>query len=311
MKPLVTIVIPVYNGANYLAEAIDSALNQTYDNIEVLVINDGSRDDGATEKVALSYGSKIRYIAKENGGVSSALNRGIIEMKGEYFSWLSHDDLYKPEKIEYEVSLIKTPKDIILCSGSLMDASGKSMKHHTRMLNGTKNGRELFAEFIRGYVLNGLGFLIPKHVFNKVGIFDENMRYLQDLDLWLRMMWFDYKFVCIDEMLVKSRVHKKQVTNLASDQFDLDRCKLAQKHSELLKTMDVCEREIILKNYLLLFEKSQNKVGIQAFSQLIKKEKVRTNNLIIPIIRYRALGVVSDIYRMIRDKQLKNHNMRS
>ena len=69
---LVSIVIPVYNGANYLSEAIDSALAQTYKNIEIIVVNDGSKDDGATEKVALSYGDKIRYFHKENGGVSSA-----------------------------------------------------------------------------------------------------------------------------------------------------------------------------------------------------------------------------------------------
>ncbi|MDD4547058.1 MAG: glycosyltransferase family A protein, partial [Oscillospiraceae bacterium] len=96
INPLVSIVIPVYNGSNYLAEAVDSALAQTYKNIEIVVVNDGSNDEGATEKVAKSYGDKIRYFSKENGGVSSALNLGIENMKGDYFSWLSHDDLYKP-----------------------------------------------------------------------------------------------------------------------------------------------------------------------------------------------------------------------
>ena len=94
--PLVSIVIPVYNGADYLSECIDSALAQTYSNIEILVINDGSVDDGATEAVAQSYGDRIRYFRKENGGVSSALNLGIQHMRGDYFSWLSHDDRYEP-----------------------------------------------------------------------------------------------------------------------------------------------------------------------------------------------------------------------
>jgi glycosyltransferase involved in cell wall biosynthesis len=71
---LVSIVIPVYNGANYLADAIDSALNQTYSRFEIIVMNDGSKDNGATERVALSYGDRIRYFAKPNGGVASALN---------------------------------------------------------------------------------------------------------------------------------------------------------------------------------------------------------------------------------------------
>ncbi len=72
-KPLVSIVIPVYNGSNYMAEAIDSALSQTYENIEVVVVNDGSRDEGRSDAIAKGYGDKIRYFPKENGGSSSAL----------------------------------------------------------------------------------------------------------------------------------------------------------------------------------------------------------------------------------------------
>ena len=79
--PLVSIIIPVYNGSDYLKEAIESALAQTYSNIEILVVNDGSCDDGKTEEIALSYKDRIRYITKPNGGVSSALNLGIAQMK--------------------------------------------------------------------------------------------------------------------------------------------------------------------------------------------------------------------------------------
>ena len=96
--PLVSIVIPVYRGANYMREAIDSALGQSWPRCEVIVVNDGSPDGGETERIALSYGDRIRYIAKENGGVSTALNEGIRQMKGEYFSWLSHDDEYRNKK---------------------------------------------------------------------------------------------------------------------------------------------------------------------------------------------------------------------
>lgn len=93
-------MIPVYNGANFLNESINSALNLTCDNIEVIVVNDGSDDDGETEKIALFYKNQIKYISKENGGVSTALNVAIKNMNGEWMSWLSHDDLYYPRKIE-------------------------------------------------------------------------------------------------------------------------------------------------------------------------------------------------------------------
>ena len=81
-----------------MREAIDSALAQTYDNVEVIVVNDGSSDDGKTAEIAKSYRDNIKYVEKENGGVASALNRGIEEMQGDFFSWLSHDDVYEPDK---------------------------------------------------------------------------------------------------------------------------------------------------------------------------------------------------------------------
>ena len=120
--PLVSIIIPVYNGSKYMCEAIESALSQTYDNIEILLINDGSADGGKTEEIALSYGNKIKYFYKENGGVSSALNFGIKNMKGEYFSWLSHDDSYEPKKIEKQIlSLQDKKKCVSICNTKTID----------------------------------------------------------------------------------------------------------------------------------------------------------------------------------------------
>ena len=107
MTPLVSIIIPVYNGSDYLRTCIDSALAQTHPAIEVIVVNDGSTDDGKTAAIATSYGKRIRYVEKENGGVSSALNRGIEEMSGDYFSWLSHDDVYAPTKIERQLAVLR------------------------------------------------------------------------------------------------------------------------------------------------------------------------------------------------------------
>ena len=94
ISPLVSIAVPVYNGSNYMRDAIDSVLTQTYSNFEVLVINDGSQDGSATEDIAKSYGDRILYFSKPNGGVASALNRALEESKGEYFCWLSQATSY-------------------------------------------------------------------------------------------------------------------------------------------------------------------------------------------------------------------------
>ena len=110
-NPSVTILIPVYNGSNFIKQAIESAINQTYTNIEIIVIDDGSTDKGKTEKAVKSFGKKVKYIKKENGGVASALNRGIKEATGEYISWLSHDDIYLPNKIEKEIEVLNNLAD--------------------------------------------------------------------------------------------------------------------------------------------------------------------------------------------------------
>lgn len=296
-NPLISIVIPVYNGSNYVGEAIDSALAQTYKNVEIIVVNDGSKDDGATERIVLSYGDKVRYFRKENGGVSSALNLSIANMKGEYFSWLSHDDLYLPEKIEMQVNAVNSEDEIALCSGCLIDENKKKMPYNPKMLKGKYNGRELFKEFIKGYSLNGLGFLVPKKVFDHVGDFDETMRYLQDLDLWLRMMQFDYKFVCQNEMLVASRVHKNQVTNTASNLFDVDREKLAKKHVEILNKENNKYKNDLLELYFYLFIKGNNKEGIDLIKKQLKADDKYRISIIIKKTLYVIKGSVKRVFR--------------
>lgn len=306
-NPLVSIVIPVYKGANYLAEAIDSALAQTYNNIEIVVVNDGSPDDGATERVALSYGKKIRYIYQNNGGVASALNTGIREMKGDYFSWLSHDDLYEPTKIEKQVALIQGHNDIILCSGSLMDENRKPMPHPVKTLEGRLNNIQLFNAFLHDYTLNGLGFLIPKHVFYEVGTFDESMRYLQDLDMWLRvLMHSKYTIVCQKELFVITRIHKGQQTNTISNVFDVDRRKLAVKHFNIInKSSDIHDKKVLFVLYYKLFVKGKNKPGIEEAIDVLKKNGYSSYRLQMIAFPYYIKGKIKSIMRLTYNALLK------
>ena len=308
-NPMVSIIIPVYNGANYLAEAIDSAIAQTYKNIEIIVVNDGSNDDGATEKVALLYGDKIRYFSKENGGVSSALNMGISNMNGEYFSWLSHDDLYKPTKIEIQVKKIQTTNDIVLCSGELMDENANPVFHHKRTLDKVLTGTELFEQVLKQYPLNGLGFLVPKHVFDKVGVFDTSMRYLQDLDMWLRMMWYDYRFICHSDLLVVTRLHRKQLTNTGKDLYIKDSNAMAKKHMSLINQINVHEREKLIELYYLFYIMRRQPVGLRAIRLQAKQIKLSCNFYVKAFMFWQA-GIAKMIYRKINRIVLKLKQIR-
>lgn len=215
-NPKISIVIPVYNGANFLSQAIDSALSQTYDNIEIIVVNDGSIDNGSTERVALSYGDKINYYSKPNGGVSSALNYGIEKMQGDYFSWLSHDDLYDPDKILKEVLALEHSENrdqtIVCCADTLVDINGEPIFHPSLVLSGLYSGSQLFNYYFSKHLtINGCSLLIPKSVFEKFGGFS-SFRYIQDLECWIKFMLNDVNFLFIEDKLVMMRVHDSQVT---------------------------------------------------------------------------------------------------
>lgn len=210
-NPKVSIIIPVYKGKEFMREAIDSALNQTYDNIEIIVVNDGSDDNGATRKIALSYGDSIKYFEKENGGVSTALNLALENMSGDYFSWLSHDDRYYPDKVESQIKYLKNydEKTILYSDYDLMDENSsifaKNILDHNEL-----NEKMEFA-LLRG-AINGITLLIPRNAFLECGNFREDLRCTQDYELWYRMMK-KYKFVHQDKILATTRLHKNQTGN--------------------------------------------------------------------------------------------------
>jgi glycosyltransferase involved in cell wall biosynthesis len=183
--PRVSIIIPVYNGANYMREAIDSALAQTSSEVEVILVNDGSRDNGATAAIARSYGDRIRYIEKENGGVSSALNRGIAEMRGRWFSWLSHDDRYLPAKVATQLAFLdgNPSARVVGCNFELIDEHGHVTSEFHEHLSVVRTGREVLSSWIYG-----CGLLIDRAALIDAGLFNESNRTTQDLEMWLRLV---------------------------------------------------------------------------------------------------------------------------
>lgn len=206
--PKVSIVIPVCNGAKYLRAAIDSALAQTYQNIEVLVVNDGSADDGKSEKIARSYGERIRYYSKENGGVASALNLGIREMKGDCFAWLSHDDVFLPGKIASQVNFLNKNKAFAACYSDYFRINAEGAIIKKICLPWLPREKALKALFSRQYI-NGSTMVIKRECFDQVGMFDEHLRYTQDMEMWFRLLQ-RFEIGRVPEALAEQRVHPEQ-----------------------------------------------------------------------------------------------------
>ena len=254
-NPKVSIVIPVYNGTNYMRDAINCALNQTYSNIEVIVVNDGSCDNGATDAVAKSYGDRIRYFLKENGGVSSALNYGISKMTGDYMAWLSHDDMYSPSRIQDAVDLLKRhdmlgKKCVGFSGGYVMDAEGTRIKDLRNKFEANRiyTGYEVLNIMTVSGTLYGCSFLFPRNVFDKVGGFDESLRYSQDSLMWYRIFLAGYSLVSDNKPNVMSRMHGAQVSHTRRDLFAHDALVVAKALAQPLALAD--QSGGLLRNYL-------------------------------------------------------------
>ncbi len=310
-EPLVSIIIPVYNGADYMREAIDSALAQTYKNIEIIVVNDGSKDDGETDRVALSYGDKIRYIHKENGGVSTALNEGIRNMKGEYFSWLSHDDAYRPDKIENQIELLSKYEDkhmIVKCSTEFIGPDSQpitSKKSKVPEKAKVLNWEKALTRMLSVGSYNGCTLLIHRDVFENCGLFDERLRFNQDGFMWSKIFLKKYSMLISPFIGVKSRIHGGQLTRSGVALFHSDSEKMSEFLIPAYTECSTKENRLIF-HYAMNNAKYQNKSivkNIFAANLLTSKEKVKVRmNLVYGDIRSIARKIYYSTFRKIKVK---------
>ncbi len=245
-RPLITILIPVYNGEKFVKDAIDSALAQTYDNFEILVVNDGSTDN--TKEVLASYGDRIRVISKPNGGVSTALNTGIANMRGEWLSWLSHDDKYLPDKLLAQVKELNRmigegcediQKIILYCSNERIDINGNFILRKSHLYKEGESPKDTMLNNIKHYNICGCAVLIPKRALEEVGEFDVKIPTCSDADMWYRMMFAGYRFVFMNKVLVQSRQHQGQVSKRKEAQCKAElselHCRIAEKMLRFLE----------------------------------------------------------------------------
>lgn len=182
----VSVVIPLYNARDVIAETIKSVLAQTWTDYEILVVDDGSQDGSG--EVVQTFGDRIRYIRQENTGVAGARNRGIEESHGEYIALLDHDDLWHPTKLEKQVACLEKQKHVGMVVTDVMhiDQPGNEVGEG----GSAYNPRERFYKlFVQGYVPTPSSTMIRRSILDAVGRFDEAFRSagLDDHELWPRI----------------------------------------------------------------------------------------------------------------------------
>lgn len=210
----VSVIIPHYNREDFIEETLKSVVDQTCEVREIIIVDDGSTPSSLAKlKLLASRYPKVQIIEKNNGGQATARNLGVKYATGEFISFLDSDDLWHCEKIEKQLCLLKTNNEIGLVYSNFKtffsNADGsKVFSQHTieRVSVEDAPSRLLTENFIYG---SASSVLIPKDVFNKVGLFDENLKAVEDLDLWRRISKC-YKLAYVDEEHVYIRVHPNQ-----------------------------------------------------------------------------------------------------
>ncbi len=219
-NPLVTAVIPVYNGEAYVRTAVESVLAQTYAPVECIVVDDGSTD--GTQQVCTGLGDAVRYIRKSNGGVSSARNAGVAEAQGQFVAFLDADDTWLPEKLQKQMVMIRErPGTGMVYSGVyVVDENLQTIDRIDPAPPAVALRNTLLLEQPSATGIGSTG-LLPASVIRSVGGFDERLSTSADCDLTCRVA-HQYALACNPEPLARYRRHGSQMSaNLQAVEHDM------------------------------------------------------------------------------------------
>ncbi len=191
----VSVIMPLYNKAQYVVRAVESVLAQSYTNFELLVIDDGSTDDGPSKVEAVSD-SRIRLIKQQNAGVSAARNRGINEAKGKWIAFLDADDFWMKDYLTQQIELLERNPDLAWSATNFFIETGSQQRkgihsNHdfTKMKMG---GNEYFDNYFHARYTQTVeawtgSIIVRKDIFEKVGMFTTTMSHGEDTDMWFRI----------------------------------------------------------------------------------------------------------------------------
>ncbi|HDI58775.1 MAG TPA: glycosyltransferase [Desulfobacteraceae bacterium] len=179
----VSVILPTYNRAGWLAEAVDSVLGQEYAAFELIVVDDGSSDE--TPQVLAAYGDRLRVLRLENGGVSRARNRGVAVSRGELLAFLDSDDLWQPGKLAAQVAFMEAHPEIAICqTEEIWIRNGRRVNPRRRH---RKSDGMFFERSLELCLVSPSAVMMRRSLFEAFGGFDETLPACEDYDLWLRI----------------------------------------------------------------------------------------------------------------------------
>ncbi len=224
----ISVILPTYNRASTLFRALDSVLKQDYPLHEIIVIDDGSKDN--TAQIIQEDFLSVRLIRQQNRGVSAARNRGIFTATGEWLAFLDSDDSWSPDKLSRQIEALKCHAQHVIChTNEIWIQNGKRrnpMKKHA------KKGGEIFYHCLPLCTISPSSVMIKKALFDEIGCFDETLPVCEDYDLWLRICARHPVFYIDSPLTIKYDGHEDQ---LSTRYWGMDRFRI-QALDKLLKT---------------------------------------------------------------------------
>ncbi|MGD8512523.1 MAG: glycosyltransferase [Deltaproteobacteria bacterium] len=207
--PTVSVVIPSYNRASLLKEAVDSVLGQDFDDFELIVIDDGSTDD--TAGLLQSY-PNICVVRQDHRGVSAARNAGIRRASGRFLAFLDSDDLWLPGKLSAQIAFFKThPKALICQTEEIWIRSGVRVNPRRRH---RKDSGMIFERSVELCLVSPSAVMLKRNLLDEVGWFDESLPACEDYDLWLRIAWRFPVHLIRTPLVIKRGGHPDQLSRM-------------------------------------------------------------------------------------------------
>ncbi len=227
--PLVSAIIPVYNGECYLAEAIASVLKQTYQPVEVIVVDDGSTDNSAD--IARSF-PEVRYIYQPNQGVAVARNTGIAAASGEFIAFLDQDDLWTPNKLSLQVNYLLENPDIGYTLANMRAFLEPGIEWPSWAT------KDYLSQETPAYIVGSL--VVRKSVLDKIGDFASHYKFGNDSDWFFRIRDADIPLTILPEVLLHKRIHSNneshKVKAMTADLLQVVRASIQRKRNQSVET---------------------------------------------------------------------------
>ena len=271
--PKVSVIIPTYNRLPMLKEAVDSVLAQDFEDMELIVVDDGSTDETAEEMKR--YGGRVKLIQNsENKGVSAARNKGILHARGKYIAFLDSDDLWVKGKLKIQVSFLDDNPHYPVChTDEIWIRRGKRVNP---MLKHAKYSGWIFEKCLPLCIISPSSVMMKRTLFSKVGLFDEALPVCEDYDFWLRVSARFPIFFIDRKLIIKRGGHPDQ---LSQRSWGNDRCRVIALEKLLSEPyIGSEEREMILnemkKKCSILYKgflKRRNEIEARHYQEMMRR----------------------------------------